>query len=533
MKKMIYFFAMMLMTSFAFSQNLVDNPGFENWTDGLPDGWTIDGGAITVSQNTDNAQEGTSSCDVVFTSQENQYLTSGSFAVEAGAPMILSVYFYDNDAAGRARLCCIFEGADNYYGDYSEDMDSWQMINYEAVVPDGATSAEFQIRFYDVVDNWDGDAQILVDAASFVIDNEIKPEPSNYPTDFSAEVAGISANVSWTDATGDQLPQKYLVMASTSESFTAPVDGTPMDDDTDISDGMAMLNINYGDEFTSFGGLASATTYYFTIFPYTNSGSDIDFKTDGNAPTAMLTTADAVALTAVDFEDDTYGDWETINVSGAQVWGINSYGNPGNCGVMSGYDGQPYANEDWVVSPALNLNDYSEEVFTFDNATKYDGPAMELYYSEDYSGDPATATWTNLTYNQSPGEWEYVSAEIDLSTYTGTINLGFKFTSTDAGSATWELDNLLITGVLSSSVSEESLSDIQIYPNPGFGLYQLNNTNREVLDIQVYNVLGQLEQSVVSSDAIISLDLTSLENGIYLVKINGNSINKTVSVVKK
>lgn len=533
MKKFTFLGALIIFVSFAFSQNLIENPGFENWTDGQPDSWTTDGGAITLSQNTDNAQEGTSSCQVVFTSDDNQNLLSNTFSVEPGDPVLLSVYIYDNDAAGRARISCLYEGADNYYGTYSDDLDEWQMLSYEGVVPDGATSATFQIRFYDVSSSWDGDAEILVDAASYLVDNEIKPEPSNYPTDFTAVAAGVNANVSWTDATGDQLPQKYLVLASTSESFTPPVDGTPVADDTDISDGSAALNINFGEELASFGGLESATDYYFTIYPYTNSGENIDYKTDGTAPSAMVSMPDVSIITSVDFEDNTFGDWETVNVIGDQVWEIEPYGNPGNCGAMSGFDGQSYANEDWLISPALEMDNYSEEVFTFDNAYNYDGPAIELYISDDYSGDPAIANWEMLSFDASSGSWEYVSANVDLSSYSGTNHLGFKFTSTDSESATWELDNLLITGVMSNNVNEVGLFDINIYPNPGYGLYQIQNENREKLNISIYNVLGQFVSSVESSDHQIKLDITEENNGIYLVQIIGQSSNKTLSIVKK
>lgn len=533
MKKFTFLWVFAILSAFAFSQNLIENPGFENWTGGQPDSWTTSGGAITLSQNNDNVQEGSSSCQVVFTSQDNQNLLSNTFSVDAGDPIILSVYIFDNDAAGRARISCLYEGADNYYGTYSEDMDEWQMLSYEGVVPDGATSATFQVRFYDVPSGWDGDAEILVDAASFFVDNEIKPEPSNYPTDFSATASGVSANLSWTDATGDVLPQKYLVMASSSNDFTAPVDGTAVEDDTDISDGSAVLNISFGEEFTSFSGLDAAATYYFTIYPYTNSGENIDYKTDGTAPTTEVTMPDVSVLTSVDFEDDTFGDWETVNVNGDQVWGINGYGNPGNCGVMSGYDGQPYANEDWLISPSLNLDNYSSETFTFDNAMNYTGPAMELYISSDYDGDPTTATWELLSFDASGGNWDYVSSEIDLSSYSGTINLGFKFTSTDSESATWEVDNLLITGVISNTVSDEGIFNVNIYPNPGFGIYQVNNPNKENLNISIYNVLGQFIYSSVSSDSNILLDITDENKGIYLIQIIGESTNRTISVVKK
>jgi len=324
-----------------------------------------------------------------------------------------------------------------------------------------------------------------------------------------------------------------MLMASSSNNFTSPVDGTVVEDDTDISDGSAALNISFGEEFASFSGLNAAATYYFTIYPYTNSGENIDYKTDGNAPVSDLTMPDVSVLTSVDFEDNTFGDWETVNVNGDQVWNINSYGNPGNCGVMSGFDGQAYANEDWLISPSLNLDNYTNEVFTFDNAMNYTGPEMELHISSDYDGDPSTANWESLSFDASGGNWDYVSSEIDLSSYSGTINLGFKFTSTDSESATWEVDNLLVTGVISNNINEQDIFNVNIYPNPGFGLYQLNNSNKQNLNISVYNVLGQFIYSTVSSDSNIQLDITEENNGIYLVQIIGESTNKTISVVKK
>lgn len=533
MKKFTFLFTFSLIVSFAFSQNLIENAGFENWSGGQPDSWTTSGGAITLSQNTDIYQEGVSSCQVVFTSDENQNLLSNTFSVEPGNPIIMSIYIYDNDAAGRARISCLYEGADNYYGSYSEDMDEWQMLSYEGIVPDGATSATFQVRFYDVSSGWDGDAEILVDAANYTIDNEIKPEPTNYPTNFSASAAGVNANLSWTDATGEQLPQAYLILAGNTIDFDIPVDGVPQEDDTDLSDGNGRLNISYGEEYGSFGSLSPATDYYFVIIPYTNSGENIDYKVDGDPPSTSLTMPDVSIISSVDFEDNTFGDWTSINVNGAQVWEVAPYGNPGNCGAMSGFDGQPYANEDWLISPLINLNNYTDEVFSFDNAMNYTGPALELYISNDYNGDPLTANWEMLNFTASGGGWDYQSSEIDLSTINTSVHIGFKFTSSDEESATWEVDNLLVTGVISNSINEETSIDIKLYPNPGYGIYQLQNSNKENLNIEVYNVLGQFIHSIESSNAQIQIDISDENNGIYLIHIIGKSENKTISVVKK
>ncbi|HAW58507.1 MAG TPA: hypothetical protein DCX03_05775, partial [Bacteroidales bacterium] len=64
------------------------------------------------------------------------------------------------------------------------------------------------------------------------------PEPTNYPENFSATPSPFSIILNWDDATtGAQLPQAYLIKASTSNNITAPLDGTPVADDIDLSDG--------------------------------------------------------------------------------------------------------------------------------------------------------------------------------------------------------------------------------------------------------------------------------------------------------
>ena len=98
-------------------------------------------------------------------------------------------------------------------------------------------------------------------------------EPEAHATNFSA--ATITLN--WTDATGLQLPDAYLVKMSSIgfNSITAPVDGIEVIDD------MGNKNVNYGLGKAAFGGLTAGQTYYFKIYPYTGSGVSIDYKTDG------------------------------------------------------------------------------------------------------------------------------------------------------------------------------------------------------------------------------------------------------------
>ena len=150
-----------------------------------------------------------------------------------------------------------------------------------------------------------------------------------------------------------------------------------------------------------------------------------------------------------DFEGGSLDKWNVVSVTGEQKWVHSSkYGNPKSCAKMSGYsNSKRYANEDWLITPQIDLNGNSTAKLNFDNATKYDGPAMKLYISTDYSGsgDPNSASWTELSYTQSSGNWDWTSASVDLSSYADKkVYIGFKYTSSDSATATWEIDNVSI-----------------------------------------------------------------------------------------
>ncbi|MGN8225884.1 lamin tail domain-containing protein [Gracilimonas sp. BCB1] len=129
-------------------------------------------------------------------------------------------------------------------------------------------------------------------SGSIVLESSVKSEPANHASSFSASGSINSVDLSWTDATGSPLPDAYLIRVSDVSfgSISSPSDATAVTDDSDLSDGSGALNVAIGEESASFTGLDETTTYYFKIFPYTNSGSDIDYKTDGTVPEDDATT---------------------------------------------------------------------------------------------------------------------------------------------------------------------------------------------------------------------------------------------------
>lgn len=355
------------------------------------------------------------------------------------------------------------------------------------------------------------------------------PEPTNYPTAFTATPAPFSVGLSWIDATGAQLPATYLILASDQNNITSPVDGTPVADDENLADGSGALNISQGVQSCAFSSLPPNKHYYFKIFPYTNAGTNSNYKTDGTPPSADAITPNSRIIDSIHFTSKTFSNWIVKNVTGAEVWVIDSIhgvnGSP--CGKMNGYAGGfPLVNEDWLISPAMNFNNYNNEVLTFMSAYKFTGAPLEALISNDYDGltNPGDFTWTPLTATWSAGNYVWTSSgSVDVSGTSGQhVYIGFKYTSDATAASTWELDDIVITGDLINGINEKTPGDagFSVTPNPASGAAYLRFTTEGTREIRVISVTGSTVLAATTDQKNYSLDLRSILPGVYFVQVS-------------
>ena len=367
-------------------------------------------------------------------------------------------------------------------------------------------------------------------AAEATVVFSIDPEPTNYPTEFAAEGTGSSIKLTWTDATGTVPPAGYLILAGSQNIFQYPVDGTPIADDTNLSDGTGAVNIAQGVQQYTFTGLEQQTTYYFQVFPYSNYEQYIDYKTDGQPPLISGTTQtiQLIDLLVTTF-NDSWESWSPVSVIGTQIWDrSNTFGVDNTpCARMSGFATQSNENEDWLISPPVDLSSVTNPKLRFFSAVGYTGPAMKVKISSDYTNqaNPNTATWTDLsdvaTWPTGNPFWEWTnSGDISISSFDQqTIRVAFIYYSTTQASATWEVDNITVFGEEGNSISDPGKNmQVNIYPNPGNGTFNLE-VSEQASRVEVFSITGQLVYSQVISDQRFSIDLSDLNKGVYLIKL--------------
>lgn len=159
---------------------------------------------------------------------------------------------------------------------------------------------------------------------------------------------------------------------------------------------------------------------------------------------------------------DGIGDFKAISLIGDQVWAWNSY----KYMLMTGYvAGSYFDNEDWLVSPAMNLTERVNPWLNFTHVGRYFNSgaplpasmrkAITLWISTTSDGNTINASdWTQLTIPEagypSGLNWTFIpSTPISLTDYAGKSNvrIAFKYLSSgaDGAAGSWEVKNVLIT----------------------------------------------------------------------------------------
>ena len=126
------------------------------------------------------------------------------------------------------------------------------------------------------------------------------------------------------------------------------------------------------------------------------------------------------------------------------------------------------------------------------------------------------------------GSW--VSLDIPLSNWT--IDLATLREIKVVGNGTIYFDNWYFYDGATANVDSNNLLGFSMYPNPASNSLNISATET-IQNAEIYNILGKNVMSVNVNDTKVTLDISNLASGMYIVKYKANDKIGTAKFIKK
>lgn len=212
----------------------------------------------------------------------------------------------------------------------------------------------------------------------------------------------------------------------------------------------------------TISGVISQDYYGDNMVMVLNSYEDIAFDNSRCTPldindfTNSLFNEDFESLT--NFTNVSGNGWTNYATAGGEFWEVRTTTDSGNSGSkiasVSAYNSGDNSNVVWLITPSLDLDAQGTEILTFQTSNSFsDGSELEVLISNDWDGTTAnidSATWNTLpaTIVQDSEYYQnWIDASVDLTNYTGSSYIAFKYIGGDNGTnidGTYELDNVSV-----------------------------------------------------------------------------------------
>ncbi|NKI26406.1 DUF5017 domain-containing protein [Arenibacter sp. 6A1] len=202
----------------------------------------------------------------------------------------------------------------------------------------------------------------------------------------------------------------------------------------------------------------------YTIYSATEKGPAVDPLNINDVGPSWIVASTEPTIISIPLQQDFKNGldtWIPVSVSGNSDWSHQIYNSNG----FAEFKGNKETNEDWLLSPKINLTTTNNIQMSFDLLHRYgtnSANELQVLVSTDYNGDLASANWTQLPFVlPSPASsWEVPSSTItlDLTSYKNRqITIAFKAMAngTNNASRNWRIDSIKIIELLSLPHSQD------------------------------------------------------------------------------
>lgn len=165
----------------------------------------------------------------------------------------------------------------------------------------------------------------------------------------------------------------------------------------------------------------------------------------GGALNELITDLESLSL-----EDDAEFEatgWTNVATVGTRKWQFNLFDDNAEIRNSAFNDSEP-ALESWLVTPLIDFSTAKKISFLNGHAF-WAHNGLSTWFSNDFTGDPTTATWTEISINyanSAAANYEVFSTgDVSLSQFSGNGVIGFKYTGNPVDeTTTWIIDELRI-----------------------------------------------------------------------------------------
>ncbi len=331
---------------------------------------------------------------------------------------------------------------------------------------------------------------------------------------------GTQAENRW----GDNLPDDTLaptvptnLIASNETSTTVDLTWTASTDDTGVTaynvfvDNAYYISTNSAATSITVNGLSSETTYAFAVLA-------VDLA---NNASALSTAVNATTLEA--------------NTGGGDFCVFESFENiPA---INSSYSDRMWSGDDnsaqqWEATRARTDQSINSRAITIDVREASDGSITSPLIS---NGIGSLTASTQRAFSGGTGTLDVLVNEV----FVGTIPYGTAVQTTTISDINFNgnvqiliskntssgdrviIDDLSWTCYPSLSTADETLKQLKIYPNPVKDQLNINLVQNTETMIEIYDILGKRVFTRKINESI-SLDVSSLKSGLYLMKFIQN-----------
>ena len=546
--KKIYFLLFTLIAFTSYGQNLAVNGGFETFSAGAFDSWTGEAGT-TLTQNTTLFTEAAASASFEVTTQtQGDTDFRQSITVTAGITYDVSVQIYQVDNGARARLY-----VDGYQG-YSDPLlvGAWQTLTY-TYTASATGNVDIGLRFYDTADFMTS-STILADDYQVVAQSGPSiaiTSPADGSTIIDTNVDVVFAVQNFLIGNGqsdDGFIKRTLVTPS--GTFNQDIfDTNPVN--VQIIDGETYtITLELVDTTGSPLTPAQMSSVTFTGTAVTQvadlAALRADVTANGvgqfyelmNAPTVTYARA---ARNQKYIQDATAGILIDDNAGAITTTFVIGDGISGLIGQTSIFNGvlQFIPSQDATVATGMtitpevvtiatllaNFADYQSELVQINAATFTE--TGNFAASTNYTiNDASNIMPSSMTFRTNFSEADYIGQPIP-STSGDIVVLVGEFGGTPQVTARSMSDVTLSTTSFSNN------SNFSMYPNPtNNGFVTITSGNSESVSVTIFDVLGK---QVFTAQELTNntLNVSSLNSGIYLVKITQNNASTIKKLVVK